>query len=325
MADQLNIVFMGTPEFAVQSLDAIVQSKHKVVGVITSADKPAGRGKKLRASAVKEYAVAHDLKLLQPEKLKNEDFLNELQSLNADIFVVVAFRMLPEVVWNMPPLGTFNLHASLLPQYRGAAPINYAIINGETESGVTTFFLDKEIDTGRIILQEKCAIAKTDDVGDLHDRLMEIGSKLVVETLNLVSSGNYKTKDQLEKVTDPIELKAAPKIFKNNCRINFDQDVETCYNHIRGLSPFPGAFTEIESPEGKSFLLKIFKTEITDRISEAGAIYTGEKNSLEISCKNGSLKILQLQLQGKKRMQTGDLLRGFKIDNNWSVKRIILT
>jgi methionyl-tRNA formyltransferase len=325
MAEQLNIVFMGTPEFAVQSLDAIVQSKHNVVGVITSVDKPAGRGKKLKASAVKEYALANDLKLLQPEKLKNEDFLAELKSLNADIFVVVAFRMLPEVVWNMPPLGTFNLHASLLPQYRGAAPINYAIINGETESGVTTFFLDKQIDTGRIILQEKCAISKTDDAGDLHDRLMEIGSKLVVKTLNLVARGDYKTKEQLESTQNIKELKSAPKIFKEDCRINFEQDVETCYNHIRGLSPFPGAFTELISPEGKVFLLKIFKTEITNRIADVGSIHSDEKDSLEISCKNGSLKIHQLQLQGKKRMQTADLLRGFTIDDNWSVKRIILT
>ena len=320
MAKQLKVVFMGTPEFAVQSLDSILQSKHEVVGVITSADKPAGRGKKLKASAVKEYAVAHNLKLLQPEKLKNKDFLNELQSLKADIFVVVAFRMLPELVWNMPPLGTFNLHASLLPQYRGAAPINYAIINGEKESGVTTFFLDQKIDTGRIILQESCPISKTDDAGDLHDRLMEIGSKLVVETLDLVANGEFKTKDQLESTQNTTELKAAPKIFKDDCKINFNQDVEICYNKIRGLSPFPGAFTEIISPEGKIFLLKIFKTEITNRISKVGTIHTDEKNSLEISCKNGSLKIHYLQLQGKKRMQTGDLLRGFKIDNKWSLK-----
>jgi len=319
MAKQLKIVFMGTPEFAVQSLDAIVRSEHKVVGVVTSADKPAGRGKKLKASAVKEYAVAHKLKLLQTEKLKNKDFLNELERLNADVFVVVAFRMLPEVVWSMPPLGTFNLHASLLPQYRGAAPINYAIINGETESGVTTFFLDKQIDTGRIILQEKCAISKTDDAGSLHDRLMKMGSKLVVKTLNLLASGEYQTTNQLEALSKNMELKAAPKIFKEDCRINFNQDVESCYNHIRGLSPYPGAFTELISPEGKIFLLKIFKTEITNRISEAGSIQTDGKNSLEISCKNGSLIILQLQLQGKKRMQTEDLLRGFKIDQSWSL------
>jgi len=319
MAKQLKVVFMGTPEFAVQSLDSIINSNHKVVGVITSADKPAGRGKKLRASAVKEYAVAHQLPLLQPEKLKNPDFLAELKALNADIFVVVAFRMLPEVVWNMPPLGTFNLHASLLPQYRGAAPINYAIINGEKESGATTFFLDKEIDTGRIILQKKCSIADTDDAGDLHNRLMDLGGDLVVETLDLVASGNYKTINQLESNTET--LKPAPKIFKDDCRINFKQDVNTCYNHIRGLSPFPGAFTEIISPEGKVFLLKIFKTEyISNTNMAAGSIITDGKNSLEISCENGNLRILQLQLQGKKRMATEDLLRGFKIDNNWKIK-----
>jgi methionyl-tRNA formyltransferase len=319
MAKQLKVVFMGTPEFAVQSLDSIVKSNHKVVGVITSADKPAGRGKKLRASAVKEYAVAHQLPLLQPEKLKNPDFLAELKALNADIFVVVAFRMLPELVWNMPPMGTFNLHASLLPQYRGAAPINYAIINGEKESGATTFFLDKKIDTGRIILQKKCSIADTDDAGDLHDRLMDLGGDLVVETLNLIANGNYKTIDQLESSTET--LRAAPKIFKDDCRISFKQDVNTCYNHIRGLSPFPGAFTEIISPEGKVFLLKIFKTEhISNTNAVAGSIITDGKNSLEISCKNGNLRILQLQLQGKKRMTTEDLLRGFKIDNNWKIK-----
>jgi methionyl-tRNA formyltransferase len=319
MAKQLKVVFMGTPEFAVQSLDSIVKSNHKVVGVITSADKPAGRGKKLRASAVKEYAVAHQLPLLQPEKLKNPDFLAELKALNADIFVVVAFRMLPELVWNMPPMGTFNLHASLLPQYRGAAPINYAIINGEKESGATTFFLDKKIDTGRIILQKKCSIADTDDAGDLHDRLMDLGGDLVVETLNLIANGNYKTIDQLESSTET--LRAAPKIFKDDCRINFKQDVNTCYNHIRGLSPFPGAFTEIISPEGRVFLLKIFKTEhISNTNAVAGSIITDGKNSLEISCKNGNLRILQLQLQGKKRMTTEDLLRGFKIDNNWKIK-----
>lgn len=320
MTKHLNIVYMGTPEFAVQSLDTIVKSKHKVVGVVTSADKPAGRGKKLRASAVKEYALAHDLKLLQPEKLKNEDFLNELRSLNADIFVVVAFRMLPEVVWNMPPMGTFNLHASLLPQYRGAAPINYAIINGELESGVTTFFLDKEIDTGRIILQKSCPIAKTDNAGDLHDHLMKIGSNLVVETIDLVADGDYKTKDQLESTLNISELNTAPKIFKNDCRINFDQDVESCYNHIRGLSPFPGAFTEIVSPEGKIFLLKIFKTEIIENKSEANQIKTDGKKYLDISCMNGCLRIHELQLQGKKRMKTEDLLRGFKLNNDWRVK-----
>jgi len=320
MAKALKVVFMGTPEFAVQSLNAINNSRHKLVGVITSSDKPAGRGKKLKGSAVKDYALANKLPLLQPEKFKNEAFLEQLKAWNADIFVVVAFRMLPEVVWNMPPMGTFNLHASLLPQYRGAAPINYAVINGETESGVTTFFLDKEIDTGRIILQEKCAINKTDDAGDLHDRLMTIGSKLVVDTLDLVASGDFSTTNQLEIPDDSSELKPAPKIFRDDCRIDFTQNVETCYNHIRGLSPFPGAFTELISPEGKSYLLKIFKTEISDCKEKSSSIITDGKNSLEITCKNRSLKILQLQLQGKKRMQTQDLLRGFKLNNNWTIR-----
>lgn len=320
MTKRLKVVFMGTPEFAVQSLDSIVQSEHKVVGVITSPDKPAGRGKKLKSSAVKEYAVANKLELLQPEKLKNVDFLNELRSLNADIFVVVAFRMLPELVWNMPVLGTFNLHASLLPQYRGAAPINYAIINGEKESGVTTFFLDKEIDTGRIILQKSCPIAKTDDAGDLHDRLMDLGSLLVVETLDLVASSDYKTHDQLKNISEVKELKVAPKIFKDDCRIDFNQEVEKCYNHIRGLSPFPGAFTKIVSPEGKDYLLKIFKTDIIENKTEPKQLITDGKKFLDINCKNGSLRILELQLQGKKRMKTQDLLRGFKMDNKWRIE-----
>ena len=320
MSKALNIVFMGTPEFAVQSLDAIVNSNHNVVGVITSVDKPAGRGKKLKASAVKNYAVEHNLPLLQPEKLKNEDFLHKLKAWDADIFVVVAFRMLPEVVWNMPPLGTFNLHASLLPQYRGAAPINYAIINGEKESGVTTFFLDKEIDTGRIILQKACPISNTDDAGDLHDKLMLIGSKLVVETLDLIAQGDYQTQDQISSSTDVTTLKTAPKIFKEDCRINFKQDIEVCYNHIRGLSPYPGAFTEILSPDGKKFLLKIFKTEILDtNYTDKESLKTDGKKYLHISFGKQSLNILELQLQGKKRMRTEDLLRGFKIDENWTI------
>ena len=320
MAEQLRVVFMGTPEFAVQSLDSIWHSEHKLVGVITSVDKPAGRGKKIRESAVKEYALAHQLPILQPEKLKNADFLAKLKELQADIFVVVAFRMLPEVVWNMPPLGTFNLHASLLPAYRGAAPINYAIINGEKESGITTFFLDKEIDTGRVILQQACTIEDTDDAGNLHDRLMEMGGELVVETLDLIASGSFPTKEQTDFVSNSTTLKKAPKIFKDDCRIDFSQDVGKCYNHIRGLSPFPGAFTEIISPEGKVFLLKIFKTEITESKIEEHKIDTDGKNKLEITCKNGSLNILELQLQGKRRMPTADLLRGFKLDNNWSIK-----
>jgi len=319
----LKVVFMGTPEFAVHSMDAIAKSKHQLVAAVTAVDKPAGRGKKVRASAVKEYALAHNIPLLQPEKLKNPEFIEQLKSFNADIFVVVAFRMLPEIVWNMPPMGTFNLHASLLPQYRGAAPINHAIINGEKESGVTTFFLDKEIDTGRIILQKSCPISKTDDAGDLHDRLMEMGAQLVVETLDLIAENNYQTQEQEEVLNQQMVLKAAPKIFKEDCRINFNRKVEECYNHIRGLSPFPGAFTEIVSPESKSYLLKIFKTEIIKNDdSKAGDIFTDGKSRLEISCADGKLNILELQLQGKKRMKTADLLRGFKMDKQWTIKSV---
>ena len=320
MGKALKVVFMGTPEFAVQSLDAIVNSEHRVVAIVTTMDKPAGRGKKLRASAIKEYAIKNAIPILQPEKLKNPDFLNQLKSFNADIFVVVAFRMLPELVWNMPKYGTFNLHASLLPQYRGAAPINHAIINGEKESGVTTFFLDKEIDTGQIILQEKCPISETDDAGDLHDKLMVQGAKLVVETLNLISQGTIEAKKQDQLISSTEVLKSAPKIFKSDCRINFNQNARDCYNHIRGLSPFPGAFTEIISPEGKSYLLKIFKTEIIDiKFKESETIKTDGKSFIHLSCADTTLNILELQLQGKKRMQTAELLRGFKFDNNWTI------
>lgn len=314
----LRVVFMGTPEFAVASLDAIMQSRHEVVGVVTVADKPAGRGKKLRPSAVKQYAVEHQLPVLQPLKLKDPDFLAQLKNFRADVFVVVAFRMLPEAVWNMPPMGTFNLHASLLPQYRGAAPINHAIINGEKESGVTTFFLDKEIDTGRIIFQERCEITETDDAGSLHDKLMELGAGLVVKTLNALAEGNIKTIEQTALAQN--ELKPAPKIFKEDCRINFKQDAKACYNFIRGLSPYPGAFTHLVSPDGEGFLLKIFKTEIIDTDStNDGSLQTDSKKYLRIACKNGWLDIKELQLQGKKRMETEALLRGFKIDENWTI------
>ena len=319
MTKSLNVVFMGTPDFAVQSLDAIVKSEHQVAAVVTAIDKPAGRGKKLRASAVKEYALQHNLKLLQPSKLKDPEFIKELRALQADVFVVVAFRMLPEVVWSMPPIGTFNLHASLLPQYRGAAPINHAIINGEKESGVTTFFLDKEIDTGRIILQEKCPIGPEDDAGVLHDKLMLLGAKLVVKTLNKIAEGNISTKEQQELISDSQKLKTAPKIFKDDCRIDFSRPVEECYNLIRGLSPYPAAFTELISPDGKKFLLKIFKTEISSQNIPQNKLSTDGKKQLQIGCEDGSLNILELQLQGKKRMQTQELLRGFKINDDWKI------
>jgi methionyl-tRNA formyltransferase len=316
----MKVIFMGTPEFAVQSLDAIVQSAHEVAAVVTAADKPAGRGKKLRASAVKEYALQHNIPVLQPVKLKDPEFLEQLKSYQADVFVVVAFRMLPEAVWAMPPKGTFNLHASLLPQYRGAAPINHAIINGETQSGVTTFFLDKEIDTGSIIFQESCPIEETDDAGILHDKLMKTGAKLVVKTLDAIANNTIDTRSQNELIKDPQELKPAPKIFKEDCRIDFSKDSRSCYNLIRGLSPYPGAFTTLLSPDGKSYLLKIFKTRIENGQNvPAGSIDTDGKKYLKISCADGVLDIKELQLQGKKRMQTEELLRGFKLDSGWSI------
>ena len=248
----MRIVFMGTPDFAVASLAALIEAGFDVVGVITAPDKPAGRGQKINESAVKKFAIAHQIKVLQPEKLKNEDFLNELAALKADIQIVVAFRMLPEVVWNMPPKGTINLHASLLPQYRGAAPINWAIINGEKESGVSTFFLKQEIDTGDILFAEKVAIDESMTAGDLHDKLMDIGAKLLVKTVNAVSENQYKeiSQDHL----DATSLKHAPKIFKETCAINWDQSNEQVFNLIRGLSPYPTAFTQFMDKGLKIYL-----------------------------------------------------------------------
>ena len=241
---KLKVVFMGTPEFAVATLDAIVKADYEVVGVITAPDKPAGRGRKLNESAVKKYAVENGLHLMQPSNLKNEEFLKELKSLQADVQVVVAFRMLPKVVWEMPKYGTFNLHASLLPNYRGAAPINWAIINGETKTGVTTFFIDEKIDTGNIILREETTIGEDEIVASLHDRLMNIGSKLVVKTLDLISTGNVKTVPQPEE-----DLKPAPKIFTDTCKIDWNDSLENIYNLIRGLNPYPAAWTTLYNNE----------------------------------------------------------------------------
>jgi methionyl-tRNA formyltransferase len=297
---------MGTPEFAVASLDALVKAGHHVVAVITAPDKPAGRGMKLTESAVKKYAVEHQLRVLQPEKLKNPAFLDELRSLQADIQVVVAFRMLPEVVWNMPSKGTINLHGSLLPQYRGAAPINWAVINGEKETGVTTFKLKQEIDTGNILMQEKFPIGTDESAGEVHDRMKEIGAALVVKTVEGLMSGTLKEIPQ-EATTN---LKPAPKIFTETCRIDWNQSTYEVYNLIRGLSPYPGAFTQLQDK-----MLKIYraKKEIVIPPIPPGSVETDSKTFLKYACPDGFIQVLDIQLEGKKRMTIEDFLRGYRV------------
>jgi methionyl-tRNA formyltransferase len=309
----LRIVFMGTPGFAVASLKGLVDGGYNVVGVITSPDRPSGRGKKLAESAVKKYALENNLKILQPEKLKNLEFLSELKILNPDVQVVVAFRMLPEVVWAMPRLGTFNLHGSLLPQYRGAAPLNWAIINGETKTGVTTFLIDHKIDTGNILFKKEIAIHENDTVGDIHDRLMEIGGKLVIQTIDALAEGNLKPISQSEIMKES-EIKHAPKIFKEDCRINWSKDAETNRNLIRGLSPYPGAWTHLyHSRTEAQTTAKIFFAQKSDEPEETpGTIKTDGKTYLKVACGKGWLEITDLQIAGKKRMKIRDFLRGFQ-------------
>ena len=311
---ELRIVFMGTPDFAVASLKALVDNGYNVVGVITAPDKPAGRGNQLSESAVKKYAVEQNLRILQPEKLKNPEFLEELKSLKADLQVVVAFRMLPEVVWNMPPLGTFNLHGSLLPQYRGAAPLNWAVINGETKTGVTTFLLDQQIDTGKIIFKRETPIGEKETVGDVHDRLMEIGAKLVVETVEAIATGNIKPVPQSELISEE-NLKHAPKIFKEDCKIDWSKNSEDIRNLIRGLSPYPAAWTNlIHKNKEEQIAIKIFFAESTlsNEKSVPGHIKTDGKSFINVACKNGWLKITDLQIAGRKRMKADEFLRGFQ-------------
>ncbi|MGN7514184.1 MAG: methionyl-tRNA formyltransferase [Allomuricauda sp.] len=307
----LRIVFMGTPDFAVGSLRQLLEANFNVVGVITAPDRPAGRGRKVQESAVKQFAVKHNLKVLQPTNLKDEAFLEELKSLDANLQVVVAFRMLPKTVWQMPEHGTFNLHASLLPQYRGAAPINWAIINGETETGVTTFFIDEKIDTGNIILQKTEKILPDDSAGTLHDRLMELGAHLIVETCKQIEEGTVTRQKQDES----LELKPAPKIHKDTCRIDWDAGIEDIYNHIRGLSPYPGAWTELVNG-GKAEPMKIFKTEMerADHNYNLGEL-VAEKKSLKVAVKGGYISLLELQLPGKRRMQVNEVLNGLNLEN----------
>ncbi|MCI1648760.1 MAG: methionyl-tRNA formyltransferase [Bacteroides sp.] len=341
--ENLRIVYMGTPEFAVEPLRCLVEGGYHVVGVITMPDKPAGRGHKLQSSPVKQYVdayneglkvaqskvtnttdrvAAEEIVLLQPEKLKDETFLDALRELKADLQIVVAFRMLPEVVWNMPRLGTFNLHASLLPQYRGAAPINWAVINGDTETGVTTFFLRHDIDTGEVIRQERIPIADTDNVGVVHDKLMVLGGRLVLETVDAILDGSVKPIPQEEMMSNN-ELRPAPKIFKETCRIDWNQPVKRVYDFIRGLSPYPAAWAELVSPDEETVVVKIFEAEKVSAEDcilfnyTPGQLVTDGKTYIRVAAADGFIGVHALQLPGKKRLKTDELLRGFHLDNNY--------
>ncbi len=312
--EDLRIVYMGTPGFAVETLRCLVEGGYNVVGVVTMPDKPAGRGHKLQYSPVKQYAREHNLPLLQPEKLKDEFFLEALRTWKADLQIVVAFRMLPEVVWSMPRLGTFNLHASLLPQYRGAAPVNWAVINGETETGITTFFLKHEIDTGEIIRQVRVPIADTDDADIVHDRLMVLGGKLVTETVDAILDGNVHSIPQ-EEMDVAGELKPAPKIFKETCHIDWNLPVKRIYDFVRGLSSCPGAWAELKLPEGDPVVVKIFRTEkiMKPHSLEPGTVQTDGRTYIRVAASDGFVGICALQLPGRKRLKTDELLRGFRL------------
>ncbi len=304
---------MGTPEFAVPSLEILIKNHYNVVGVVTVPDKPAGRGQQLQESAVKKFALANGIKVLQPLKLKDPAFIAELKSLNADLQIVVAFRMLPEEVWNMPRLGTYNLHGSLLPKYRGAAPINWAIINGEKESGVTTFKLKHEIDTGNILFQQKVSITEQTTAGDLHDDLMKVGASLILKTVKAIENGTADL-----KVQDDSEAIHAPKIFKETCKINWNKTTGEIYNLIRGLSPYPCAFTEFKDSAGNLMSLKIISSlkENSESSQTNGYLLTDNKTYANVACKGGYICIKELQLQGKKKMTTEEFLRGYKFPEN---------
>lgn len=314
--EKLRIVFMGTPDFAVGILDAIIKNNYEIAAVITAPDKPAGRGQKILYSAVKEYALSKNLTILQPTNLKDELFINDLKKLNANLQVVVAFRMLPEVVWKMPKLGTFNLHASLLPNYRGAAPINWAIINGETETGVTTFFIDDKIDTGAMILNKKTRINPDENAGQLHDRLMELGCEAVIETLELIEKNNVTTTTQVETE----EIKTAYKLNKDNCRIDWNKSAKEIHNLIRGLSPYPCAWTTLFDDD-KELNIKIYESKIIDELHnyDVGKIISSKKE-IRIAVKNGFIELISLQIPGKKKMTSKELLNGFNFGDKSFVK-----
>ncbi len=313
--EKLKIIFMGTPEFAVGILDTIIKNNYDVVGVITAADKPAGRGQKIKYSAVKEYALENNLTLLQPTNLKDEGFLTELKALNANLQIVVAFRMLPKVVWEMPSLGTFNLHASLLPNYRGAAPINWAIINGETKTGVTTFFIDDKIDTGAMILNSEIAIEPTENAGQLHDRLMLLGSETVIETLKVIENGNVTTTIQ----EDNEEIKTAYKLNKENCKIDWTKSGNEINNLIRGLSPYPASWSFLKDKEEEQSI-KIYEAKLVSEVHshEIGKLICSKKE-IKVAVQDGFIQLLSLQLPGKKRMQVAELLNGITFSDTAKV------
>lgn len=312
----LRIVYMGTPDFAVESLKCLVEGGYNVVGVITMPDKPAGRGHKIQYSPVKQYALSQNIPLLQPISLKDETFIKELRTWQADLQIVVAFRMLPEIVWSMPRFGTFNLHASLLPQYRGAAPINWAVINGDTETGITTFFLEQGMDTGKVIQQVRIPIADTDNVGMVHDRLMILGGKLVLETVDAICQGNIIPIPQ-DKMAGFDVLRPAPKIFKETCIINWNQTTKQVYDFIRGLSPYPAARTNIKNTKGEEIEFKIYETRKinTPHSIAPGHIQSDRKSYLRFTTTDGFIDIIELQQAGKKRMSVSDFLRGFHLPN----------
>ena len=316
--EKIRIAYFGTPEFAASQLEAIIGAGYEVAVVVTMPDKPAGRGRKIQYSDVKMTAMEHNLPLLQPEKLKDPDFLEQLASYQANLFIVVAFRMLPAVVWQMPALGTFNLHASLLPQYRGAAPINFAIINGEAETGLTTFFLNEEIDKGAVIMREKVSIRPDETAGELHDELMLLGNKVVVETIKKIESGQVTALAQ-EELIEGQALKPAPKITKEFCNIDWNQDCQTVYNHIRGLSPYPAAHTQLVSENGEAIDLKVFSSEI-ERCQHGlpiGSVVTDNKKRLKIALSDGYISLTNVQQSGKKAMPIDDFLRGTQLNGVW--------
>lgn len=316
--EKIRIAYFGTPEFAASQLEAIIGAGYEVAVVVTMPDKPAGRGRKIQYSDVKMTAMEHNLPLLQPEKLKDPDFLEQLASYQANLFIVVAFRMLPAVVWQMPALGTFNLHASLLPQYRGAAPINFAIINGETETGLTTFFLNEEIDKGAVIMREKVSIRPDETAGELHDELMLLGNKVVVETIKKIESGQVTALAQ-EELIEGQALKPAPKITKEFCNIDWNQDCQTVYNHIRGLSPYPAAHTQLVSENGEAIDLKVFSSEIerSQHGLPIGSVVTDNKKHLKIALSDGYICLTNIQQSGKKSMPIDDFLRGTQLNGVW--------
>ncbi len=321
MEKKIRIAYFGTPEFAASQLEAILKAGYEVAVVVTMPDKPAGRGRKIQYSDVKKTALKHNLPLLQPEKLKDPMFLEQLASFQANLFIVVAFRMLPAVVWQMPELGTFNLHASLLPQYRGAAPINFAIINGETETGLTTFFLNEEIDMGAVIMREKVAIRPDETAGELHDELMVLGNQVVVETIKKIEKGEVCALPQ-DEMTEGQPLKPAPKISKEFCNVDWSQDCQTVYNHIRGLSPYPAAHTSILSENGEVIELKIFSSVIEPCLPEVplGSVVTDNKKYLKIALKDGFIHLTQVQQAGKKAMPIADFLRGTQLLGSWKAE-----